>query len=661
MKTPFYLLLAGACLLSCPIQAQDAAPAATSATTATTQPTVPTHYQNFKVATYLVRGVVRDLPTLEAQWAQINKVVHVDKVYIEVYRSTAFVQDENFLEQAKAFFKSQGVEVAGGASLDISEGAQFQTFSYTTDRDRDLTIQAMQMAARHFDEVILDDFFFNNQKSDADITAKGTKTWTQYRLDLMDYVAQNYVLKAAKDVNPNCKVVIKFPNWYEHFQANGYDLDKEPKMFDGIFTGTETRDPNITDQCLQQYESYEIFRYFENIKPGHNGGGWVDEGSTTYLDRYGEQLADTLFAKAPELMLFSWSDLNRAATVGQRPWAEQKTSFNYGDIQKYFQDNGGTVQAGFGGRGGASNDAVSWGAAAGYTARQVDGFLGKLGKPIGIASYKPYQSSGEDFLHNFFGMIGIPIELYPNYPKDAATVLLTESAKFDPDLIAKMKGSLTAGHNVVITSGLLRALQGKGLEDIIDLESTGNKIAVHSYVNAYGAGNGNAIGTNANNADILFPEIRFFTNDAWTLVRGMASGRGYPIMLMDHYSKGTLYVLAVPDNASDLYNLPPEVLAVLHNYILQGFPVQMDAPSQVSLFAYDNNTFITQSFLPTETDETITAPAGFTHLHNLVTGEVLQGQTPRGGRGGRGYVGPARSTFTVHLLPHSYAVFAAEQ
>ena len=40
---------------------------------------------------------------------------------------------------------------------------------------------------------------------------------------------------------------------------------------------------------------------------------------------------------------------------------------------------------------------------AGYSLEQADKFLGKLGNPIGIASYKPYQSTGEDFLHNYLG------------------------------------------------------------------------------------------------------------------------------------------------------------------------------------------------------------------------------------------------------------------
>ena len=97
---------------------------------------------------------------------------------------------------------------------------------------------------------------------------RATRSWTQFRLDLMDEAAENLIVKPARAVNPKVKIVIKFPNWYEHFQGLGYDLDQEPKMFDGIYTGTETRDPVITDQHLQQYESYQIIRYFENIAPG---------------------------------------------------------------------------------------------------------------------------------------------------------------------------------------------------------------------------------------------------------------------------------------------------------------------------------------------------------------------------------------------------------
>ena len=91
--------------------------------------------------------------------------------------------------------------------------------------------------------VILDDFFlFTRTKTDADIAAKGDKSWTQYRLERMREVAKDLVVGAAKGVNPNAKVIIKYPNWYEHFQGLGFDLEQEPNIFAGIYTGTETRE-----------------------------------------------------------------------------------------------------------------------------------------------------------------------------------------------------------------------------------------------------------------------------------------------------------------------------------------------------------------------------------------------------------------------------------
>src|SRR5206468_11628220 len=49
--------------------------------------------------------------------------------------------------------------------------------------DRAECERAVRLISRHFDQIILDDFFFYNTKSDADIAAKGARSWTQYRLE----------------------------------------------------------------------------------------------------------------------------------------------------------------------------------------------------------------------------------------------------------------------------------------------------------------------------------------------------------------------------------------------------------------------------------------------------------------------------------------------
>jgi hypothetical protein len=608
------------------------------------------NYTNFDVAIYIPVGAVRSFEnpeTLSNNWERISGQLKVDKVYIEVQRNRLLAGDD-LLEQVKKFFLAKGVRVAGGMALSDGGSGQFRSFCYTSPKDREFVKNAAQLAARHFDEVIQDDFFFVTTKYDSDIAAKGKKSWTQFRLDLMRDAAKNLVVKPAKAVNPRVKMVVKFPNWYEHFQGLGYDLDQEPKIFDGIYTGTETRDPEMTDQNLQAYESYQIFRYFENIKPGGNGGGWVDTFSLRYVDRYAEQLWDTMFAKAPEIMLFNWTAMLQPVNPGDRTnWQDISTSFNYQQMLQSYRDR---VPAG-------SPTNPTMARVAGYSLEQVDPFLGKLGNPIGIQCYKPYQSTGEDFLHNYFGMIGIPIDLHPVFPTNADLILLTESAKFDPGIITKIKRQLVAGKSVVITSGLLRALQGRGIEDIVEVQYTDRKVLAHKYASGFGSGNGRNIGGETN-ADVLFPEIDFLTNDAWALVRAMANGRGYPLLLMDRYGKGILYIWTIPDNFNDLCNLPAPVTTAIKNYVMRGFPVRLDGPSQVALFAYDNDTFIVESYLPAETDVTVSVAGEFASLRNLVTGAEI---TAEASGEGRWQVGADRVTFHVHLPPHSYSVFAAEK
>ena len=594
----------------------------------------------------------------------ISRQLKVDKVYIEVQRDRRLLDDE-LAEQVKKFFLDHGVRVAGGMALsDGSIGGQFKSFCYTDPQDRAFIKTAAELAARHFDEVIQDDFFFVTTKTESDVAAKGDKSWTQFRLELMDEAAENLIVKPAKAVNPRVKMVVKFPNWYEHFQGSGYDLDREPKIFDAIYTGTETRDPVMTDQHLQQYESYQIIRYFENIAPGRNGGGWVDTYSLRYLDRYAEELWDTVFAKAPEIMLFEWSAMTRPFEAGDRAaWASLPTSFNFSEMTN-----------------GVS--APTWARVAGYSLEQADKFLGRLGNPIGIASYKPYQSTGEDFLHNYLGNIGIPIDLRPEFPTNANLILLTECAKFDPDIVAKIKGQLRAGKSVVITSGLLRALQGspreinaetsmsdpagaisrgKGIGDIAEIRCTDRKFLAHTYAGGYGAGNFSNLDAGTN-ADVLFPEIDFLTNDSWSLVRAEADGNGFPLLLLNRYAKGILYVWTMPDNFNDLYALPPDVTGAIKNFIMSGFPVRLDGPAQVALFAYDNGAFIVENFSATPADAKISTLGNSTRLKNLVTGEMLAGRSPQSQFGGfrRGQAAENRVSFTAHLPPHSYAVFAPE-
>ena len=621
-------------------------------------PPQPPAHDQFHVAVYIPVGVVermKDPAWLEKSWNEISSQVRVDKVYIESYRSGTLA-DGAQLESVKSFFIAHGVQVAGGiayaaggdmAGFESSEGSdgQFVSFCYTDPKARDYVKHVAEVTASHFDEVILDDFFFNNTKRDSDIAAKGDASWTDFRLKLMDEVSRDLVVGPSHAVNPKVKVVIKFPNWYEHFQANGYDLEQEPKIFDGIYTGTETRDPVTTDQHLQQYESYQIIRYFDNIAPKSNGGGWVDVYDNRYLDRYAEQLWDTMLAKTPQIVLFQYSDLLRTAEAGDRQtWAGLGTSFNWPELEAWHANTGLTAP-------------ITYATAAGYSLNKVNAVLGELGTPIGLASYKPYQSTGEDFLHNYLGMIGIPIDLHAEFPSDAHTILLTESAKFDPRIVDKIRTHLEAGGNIVITSGLLRAIQDKGISQIADIHATGNVLKIQDYWGGYGAGAGANLGATS---EVLVPEIAFQTNDAWPIVRGTANGRGAPLLIMDRYSKGILYVLTIPENANDLYSLPQPVLTAIRHYLLGTFPVQIDAPSKVSLFAYDNKRFVVESYLDSPVEVRVTVPGADVKLRRIGSGEVINGVNSAPAAPHSKRIESPQTNFKVQVAPHSFLAFAEE-
>ena len=599
------------------------------------------NYKNFKVSVYTRASEVQrmaDPAWLDSTWNIISSQMKVDKIYLETHRDLNIVNADDMKRIIK-FFKDRGVEVAGGITYTISEANNFQTFCYKNPEERAKAKEIIELTASLFDEIILDDFFFTDCKCDYCVEAKGDRSWTDYRLELMDDAAKNVILGPAKKVNKKVKVIIKYPNWYDHFPALGFDLDFGPKNFDGIYTGTETRDAERSNQHLQPYESYLIWRYFDNLNPGHNGGGWVDTGGMRYMERYSEQLWLTVFAKAPEMTMFDYRQmLSPLRNTYRGPWQEEGgTSFSYDDMTKPVNLNGKTVTP------------TTMARAAGFTMEEVDRTIGFLGNPIGIKSYKPYQSTGEEFLQNYFGMIGIPMDIVPEFPEDAGMVILTEQAKADKEIIKKMDKHLRAGKDILITAGFLRAMQGKGIEKIVDLEYTDRKALVSGFMTG-----GRVIEVSK---PILMQQVMYKTNDSWEVISGMDSGLGWPFLHRATYSKGTVYLLVVPDNFADLYNLPVQVLNSVRQTVSgSSMPVSIQGPAGVSLFVYDNNTFIVESFLDENVDITvrIQSPEGaqrIDHVTDLLQDTEIKGssQMQFGSRN------PA-STFRISLRPHSYKV-----
>lgn len=594
------------------------------------------HYHNFKASVYCRAYEVKMMSDtanyLKPRWDEITRQMKVDKVYLETHRDLV-IADQPTLDIVKKFFRDRGVEIAGGITLTISEPNRFQTFCYSNPDDRKKVKELSEYTAKNFDEFILDDFFFTNCKDDGAIKEKGNKSWTQYRLDLMAEAAQSLIVGPAKAVNPRVKVVVKYPNWYEHFQGLGFNLEKEPRIFDGIYTGTETRDAVLFAQHLQPYLGYNIFRYFENIAPGRNGGGWVDPGGMTTADRYAEQLWITLFAKAPEQTLFDFRQLSRPLYPSDRaPWQGTGTSFDYNEIKM----------------------PATIAAIAGYTFEKIDRLLSFLGKPVGIKSYRPYHSTGEDFLQNYLGMIGLPMDMQPRFPSEDSLILLTEEAKSDNAIVDKIKRQLTDGKTVIITSGLLRAIQDKGINDIAELRCTDRKALVQDFT---ASGTFRLIHTDR---PILIPQIQYLTNDSWEIASGISGASGWPLLHEADYSKGHLYILTIPDNFSDLYSLPAEVLNKIREVMCMPLKVQLEGPSQVSLYVYDNNTCIVESFQDKETEVKLVTLKQYRRITDLGNHQVVTGETRKPGFSYIERNKPERSVYPLVIKPHSFRVLRFE-
>lgn len=602
------------------------------------------NYKSFKVSVYTRAYEVekmKDLHWLDSTWTIISNQLKVDKIYLETHRDLLIVPGET-LEQAKKYFLDKGIEVGGGITYTINESNSFETFCYSDPEHRKIVQEIAEHTARYFDDIILDDFFFTSCKSDIEIRAKGQKSWTRYRLELMTEAGQNLVIIPAKKVNPNVKVIIKYPNWYDHFQGLGFDLEHGPRLYDGVWSGTETRDPSSA-QHLQNYLSYNIIRYFENLRPGHNFGGWVDSGGSNMgMDRYAEQLWLTMFAKAPEMALFDYNQLISVALrpeIHRTPWQGQGTSFDYDEMMKPVNLNG------------KSTPPTTIARVAGYTFEKIDSFVHKLGKPIGIKSYKPFHAWGDDFLQNYLGMIGLPMDEYSTFPTDQKVVLLTEQAKGDPDIISKIKAQLVKGNDVVITSNLLRAIPQK-IAEISELKASDRKALVNDFGPA-----------GKSDRDILITQVQYYTNDAWEISSAgrplIAGVSGYPMLLRAPYSKGNLYVMTIPDDFGNLYDLPEGVLNSFRQILSKDLDLRIEAPSKVGLFLYDNGMFIVESFRDEPITILIKAKEGIERITDILDGSVID-TLPQNNEGvlfRRFRADDKVNAFRITLPPHSYKVF----
>lgn len=527
------------------------------------------NYRNFRLVYYFVAQATAraEKEKLEKDIAFFEKHMRVDKVYLEPFRS-GIMADEDHVELCKAIFEKHGVEVAGGLTTTITtpEGDEpkqrlFDTFCYNDEKMVKKLQEVCTFLGQHFNEFIIDDFFFTNCTCEACRKERDTfnkahgitdGSWKEYRLSLMEKVSREYIIAPAKAANPDCKITIKYPNWAESYQETGYNPAAQRKLFDRIYTGTEARDTVTTDQHLPRYLSYSLMTYFESMWPGHNGGGWFDPFDLRITEQYLEQAYLTAFSKPKELMMFCFQALADNAFVPPL----------------------------------------------GYHLDKLDEVLDHCGNPVGMQCYLPDNCQGEDNVQDFLGMCGLPVMLTPYWPEKAPSILLTRSSACDPDIVEKLEKYVAEGGKALVTCGFLEATMDRGIQRMTSIRFPGRRIRGRHY-RVEQDRRWNALEFPVGTEDIGIPVCEFRNNATWAVVKVADTEESFGILLKDTYGKGQMWTLAVPDSFPDLYKIPGKALT----RIRREFPAAkayLECKAGISLFPYDNDVFIIYPYVTSQ-------------------------------------------------------------
>jgi hypothetical protein len=355
------------------------------------------------------------------------KKTGVTRIFIETYRDN-YTAEQKVLQNAKAKFEAEGFEVSGCVTttrIGKSSKGWNGISCYTNKETQDQLQKIFEYTSSLFDEIMIDDFLFTDCQCDECKQARGDKSWADYRNDLMVRVSRDRILAPAKKFNPNARIIIKYPQWYEEFHNRGYEVLRQTADYDKIWIGTETRDfDNQRWGGKVQYEAYYIMRWLGEIGGAKTGGGWFDPFGTTE-NTYLEQARQTVLADAREMLLFCYGALLRDTG----PVNVEKLRAEIPGLFKL----AGLVRD----------------------------------KPIkGVIAPKPPNSDAfdEQYVFDFVGMLGLPLVPTAEINAEAEAAFFAVHALKEPDFTGKLKRMLAAGKPVLITDGLAKRLDGVDLE-----------------------------------------------------------------------------------------------------------------------------------------------------------------------------------------------------
>ena len=324
---------------------------------------------------FTAQSVDRDLRNEEGLQKAIAwcKASGLNKVYVESFRGGLFIEQE-LLEAVRDRFLAEGFLVHGcvtptGLPKVSNNWADGGCYSYPATQE--LMKQIFRRTAAVFDTVMIDDFLFTDCTCEDCDKARGERSFADFHSDLMHEMSVRCILRPAHEVNPRCKVIIKYPLWYENFHKNGYETIRQTRDFDLIWAGTETREPDSERWGrYPQTQGFYMMAWDVKLGAGKCMGGWYDPYTTT-PPTYLEQARQTILGGAKESMLFCYRALSE-----EQPGME--------DTEALRAERPGLLKL---------------------------AYLTETKKIVGVSVPKKPDVDAEEerYLSSFYGMLGIPV------------------------------------------------------------------------------------------------------------------------------------------------------------------------------------------------------------------------------------------------------------
>lgn len=497
-------------------------------------------WEHIKTAMFFTSADVSKLlstPQERRATLQYFAPLRLSHVYLE--NASPDASSVPFLRAIADDLRAQGLEVSGAVVPNVRGGPM----AYNNPADMALLENRMRILAQVFDSIIVDDWLFTTDTSAQSVADRGAQSWADYRSRLVAEQAKIHMLDAAHQVNPRCRVIIKYPNWYEGHRQNGYDTALQSPQFGGVAVGIETRQLATQDQHIPAYSGFVFQRWIGGNAGSRYIGAWLDNYQMKGdFSEFAAEVWQAAFAQSPEIIFWCAGQLHPPTPAAD----------NYPPLCRLLPE--------------------------------VDRLAGLLeGSPRGIPFHLPLGAVGEYNIFGYFGMIGLPIEPVTAFPADPAEAMFTLHSAGDPDLATALTDRLRAGKEIFLTWPLWQRLERTEIGKTLDVLDDSGSVTSNTFRVRLAQWRDEIVPADR---FITFPKIRI---PIWPYIREVALVRedgDFGMLLSEPYLGGRIDILNLPENYYDLLRLPPPVLNDIRRLFGAQLGFRLLGPGKVMVYPF---------------------------------------------------------------------------